>query len=417
MTTLKKSNEKSLNTVQRPKKVASTQTIFSVLSVGDIHFHSDRIEEGRLFTLKLVELVRDRKPDLVVLLGDILDHHGRGNLSEVDLLDQLLTLLGSEVDGYGRVIALVGNHDAQPAPLFPESNWIRMFRHFPNVTVVDRAMIFEKRGFRFTFCPYVPPGRLADALDLAIFIGDGSDLRLLTGESIPGDANFKTTACVFLHQEMQGCHYGPDSSTVGDPWDSEYPPILSGHIHEHEIVDPNIFYIGSSIQANFSESTDKTVWLTKFGGPVENRRSADSENSTKNLLNFTERIDLGLPKKVEVRMNFDEIEAFDIDDYENSIVRLRILARAEEYRKFLNSKQHHRLTAKGVTFSHDLIHSELDVPAIVTEVLGEDDPEEDEKSTSESFVEIVRKLAVKRGSNVQVAFKEVFGVEVLNEES
>jgi hypothetical protein len=44
-------------------------------------------------------------------------------------------------------------------------------------------------------------------------------------------------------------------SEKGDPWSSENPPIISGHIHDEQKVGTNIWYPGSAMQHGYSSNT------------------------------------------------------------------------------------------------------------------------------------------------------------------
>ncbi|AVR53033.1 DNA repair exonuclease [Marseillevirus Shanghai 1] len=116
--------------------------------------------------------------------------------------------------------------------------------------VVDKAMSKEFKGHTFWFCPYVPPGRFEECLNTS---GNG----------------WKKASCIFAHQEFAGCKMGPIVSKEGDVWNSEYPLVISGHIHDTQIVGKNVYYTGSSLQHSFGDSEKKGIWLVEFSGLFE----------------------------------------------------------------------------------------------------------------------------------------------------
>ena len=50
-----------------------------------------------------------------------------------------------------------------------------------------------------------------------------------------------------------------DYSGVIPQWMKDYPNIISGHIHDRQQPQPNIFYTGASLQTSFGDSSDKTI--------------------------------------------------------------------------------------------------------------------------------------------------------------
>ena len=51
--------------------------MLNILIIGDPHFKIDNIPEVDLFIERIVELANEKKPDLIVLLGDLLHEHER----------------------------------------------------------------------------------------------------------------------------------------------------------------------------------------------------------------------------------------------------------------------------------------------------------------------------------------------------
>jgi DNA repair exonuclease SbcCD nuclease subunit len=47
-------------------------------------------------------------------------------------------------------------------------------------------------------------------------------------------------------------------SKDGDEWNEEFPQIISGHIHDNQTPQKNIYYTGSPLQHAFGD-TDKRV--------------------------------------------------------------------------------------------------------------------------------------------------------------
>ena len=55
----------------------SNNSTINIIAIGDQHFKVDNIPEVDLFIEKITELISNKNPDFVVLLGDLLDTHER----------------------------------------------------------------------------------------------------------------------------------------------------------------------------------------------------------------------------------------------------------------------------------------------------------------------------------------------------
>ena len=76
--------------------------------------------------------------------------------------------------------------------------------------------------------------------------------------------SWKTADAIFCHQEFYGVQMGAIKSLDGDKWLLDYPYVFSGHIHDRQQLQPNLYYVGSCLQHAFGESSKKTVALLNF---------------------------------------------------------------------------------------------------------------------------------------------------------
>jgi hypothetical protein len=147
-------------------------------------------------------------------------------------------------------------------------------KEWKNVNVVDRPLMIKKFDKKFTFVPYVPNGRFFEAL-----------------EKIP---LWKSSECIFAHQEMKHCKMGVKISEDGDEWSDDYPMLVSGHIHERQRIGTKMLYPGSVINHAFGSDNQGITELT-----FEDGRDMEED-----------RIDINLVKKhihYEKISNFHEI--------------------------------------------------------------------------------------------------------------
>ena len=78
-----------------------------ILTIGDPHFKTSNVKEIEEMCHKTINLAKDRKPDIIVILGDVLDTHERIHvvpLSQSIEWIQNLSLVAP-------VYVLIGNHD------------------------------------------------------------------------------------------------------------------------------------------------------------------------------------------------------------------------------------------------------------------------------------------------------------------
>jgi DNA repair exonuclease SbcCD nuclease subunit len=214
-----------------------------ILCIGDPHFRVENITEVEEFIAKLIPLIEDRKPDFIVVLGDLLHTHERVHTIALnkayDFINQLRKL--------AKTFVIVGNHDyIQNQQFLTENHWMNGMKEWENVVIVDKVLEFED----FVFCPYVPPGRFEEALDTL----SGYDWR--------------QSSCIFAHQEFYGCKMGAIISVDGDKWGESFPVVVSGHIHSKQQPQKNVYYTGSAMQHAFGESEENIIAVFDFQAKV-----------------------------------------------------------------------------------------------------------------------------------------------------
>ena len=255
------------------------------LCIGDVHIKVNNVPESEEMTKKLVELCEKTKPNFIVLLGDILDRH---STIHVHCLMRCETLVLS-LSKFAPTFVLVGNHDRPNNSNFlTDEHPFNAMKLWENVYIVDQPLdvkiketenLFEgvntEEGDRFIFLPYVPPGRLKEAIS-----------RI--------DDPYLGTRAFFAHQEIKGAKMGAIVSTEGDEWDLDLPLLISGHVHDYDRLQPNMIYTGTPLMHGFGDKSDKTVSFFTF-----------EEKSWEE-----ERIDLGLIKKVTIYISPEEVSAY-----------------------------------------------------------------------------------------------------------
>jgi predicted phosphodiesterase len=207
-------------------------------------------------------------------------------------------------------------HNCNNQQFLTDRHAFNSFKSIKNVIVCDRVVRQVINDKPFIFCPYVPPERFEEALDTVE--GGWDDAR-----------------CIFAHQEFYGCRFNPImTSTEGDIWPEEYPFVISGHIHDSQQLQENIYYTGSSMQHAFGESANKTVALLTFKGSKGHK---------------LQKIDLEMRKKKIVYLGIKEVKGFKIDP--DTDVKLVLKGTPEEFKVFRRSTRYKELQSGGVKVS------------------------------------------------------------------
>lgn len=239
-----------------------------ILFIGDIHIKFNNLKEIKILENKILEIAYPIT--FIVIAGDVLDTHEKINTQLLNKAYNFIQTCRCKAPVY----VLVGNHDYINNQQFLTSNhWMNGLKEWSNIYVVDQPMYYDNG--KYLFMPYVPVGRFIDALTL-------SDKKF----------DWKKCVCIFAHQEMKNCKMGPIQSIEGDEWDLQWPLLISGHIHERQIVQKNILYPGSAINHSFGND-NQGLSLISF-----------SDNGDLSEI----EIDIGLEKKIIIYEKLDSVE-------------------------------------------------------------------------------------------------------------
>ncbi|AHL67629.1 DNA repair exonuclease SbcCD D subunit [Chloriridovirus anopheles1] len=278
----------------------------NVLFIGDPHFKIKNVETIPLFCSKILNILNSRQIDFVVLAGDLLDNHEIINVEPYNLAVQFVKDLSEKA----KTFVLVGNHDYKNNQQFLTSNhWMNAMKQWgDNVIIVDEVVLFGG----FVFAPYVPPGRFVEAL-----------------ESL--GAGWSSARAIFAHQEFYGCKMGSIESTIGDKWDLEWPIVISGHIHNKQWPQKNIYYPGSAMQHAFGQSVGNTVSILNFHN---------------NEMTY-EEIDLKMPKLYIKYLNVRDMDDLSLKITSSKKYKLVVDGMLEEFKVFKKTSRYKELLSEG----------------------------------------------------------------------
>jgi len=283
-----------------------------VICVGDPHVRTDNIEEFSIFIDRLIDLIRKEKPNLVCILGDVLHYHERLITPCLNKACEFISRVRDECLTY----VLVGNHDMiSHVEFLSDKHWMNALKEWKNITIVDTVKTLKINGFDFVFCPYVYPGRFVEALSI-------------------NECDWKGSSCIFAHQEFEKCKMGAIVSVEGDKWNTEYPSVISGNIHDNQTIE-NVYSPGSALQHSFGENPKKIIAVVEF------------KKGEKNYL--LREVNLELPRKKIITVDVSELNDLKLRK-KNELDKIKITVNgcSEEFKTFKKSKKYKELIDKGI---------------------------------------------------------------------
>lgn len=300
---------------------------FRLFTIGDLHIKLSNAVETDLMTSGMKHKLLEGEYDFTIILGDILDRfesiHVKPLTRAVDMIEEICKVSK-------HTFLLIGNHDRANNNVFLTTEHpFTALKKWSNLTVVDTVIVKEMESAdgekaEFVFVPYVAPGRLREALNTVGLDYPVPDQK----HNEQSWERLQKMACVFAHQEFYGARLGIKRSIEGDIWPAEAPLCISGHIHDYEQLQPNIYYVGTPIQHGANDITKKTISIFTLTPPTGEEKGWRKEEI---------RHDLNVPKKIHVTLTVPELLAFEVPSKGN-FVRIDIEIDPIEYKQLLKDK-------------------------------------------------------------------------------
>lgn len=286
-----------------------TPTTF--LAIGDPHFQTKNMDKLDAFIAKIRALIQQVKPSGVVVMGDLLHDHEKVHTLVMNKAHEFI----QEIASLAPVFLLVGNHDYINNSQFLTSNhWMNSMKLWSGVVVVDTGHVYQTQYGKIIFAPYVPNGRFCEALDYI-------------------DPDWRDARLIFAHQELSGGAMGMIVSQC-EEWPLENPLVVSGHIHDKQRPQQNLFYLGSSMQHAFGESLDKTVSIVTV-----------DEDAV-----HLDKVNLGMSRKRIVQIHAKDFANVNLDLLKTDPaeeIRLNVIGSAEELATIKKLKKFHQVSGEA----------------------------------------------------------------------
>jgi len=228
-------------------------------------------------------LEKNNSIDFIVVLGDILHCHEKIHTQPFCRAVKFLQDLAK----YKKTYVLIGNHDRINNNVFlTEEHPFSGMKDYENLKIIDSVYIENN----FVFVPYVSNGRFKEALQTKLT-----------------EKDYSNSLAIFAHQEFRGCKMGAFISKDGDIWEEYLPPVFSGHIHDKQKIQKNIFYTGTPFQHGFGDSEDKGIYLLNLTSDIWSVEKIKLDITIKKIYNMKlEDFDnFRLPEKTLAKINFE----------------------------------------------------------------------------------------------------------------
>ena len=345
-----------------------------LLCVGDIHIKTTNTHLVDLLETQIIEYIISLAIDKVILLGDILHTFEKIHTQALNRAYKFI----DNIRKYTQIYVLVGNHDyINNQQFLSDEHWMNGLKEWKNVYIIDKTMEDIIMSGSLYYVPYVPTGRFEDALNFT-------------------NTDWKIRAkYIFAHQEFKGCKMGAIMSTHGDEWKENYPMVISGHVHDYQKLQPNIFYIGASLQDSFGDQTSPRLLL------IDDSATEFSELELKLPKNKTIYLDL---ENKDIVQDVEKIlvQAENIKEDEINKTKIVIKGDYEKFKIFTKSEQFDKLNKiKNCKIDHKPLKKKEENVVFNGKLIGK------------NFIDNLKdKILLKRDEELYALFSEiVFGIE------
>ncbi|MGO4156524.1 exonuclease SbcCD subunit D [Cupriavidus sp. YAF13] len=235
-------------------------------------FHARSLLEDQAWVLdQFVALVRERRPDAVLIAGDVYDR-AVPPPEAVALLDDVLARI--VVDAGIPVVMIAGNHDSAQRLGFGARLLTAQGLHVAGITVRDATCVTlsDAHGeVRIYALPYAEPATVRDAFDMELPGHEAAlEARLdAIRASHPAQARSVVVAHAFViggeaSESERPLSVGGSGAVAASVFDG-FDLVALGHLHRPQTFSQRIHYAGSLLKYSLSEVTHaKSVSLIEL---------------------------------------------------------------------------------------------------------------------------------------------------------
>ncbi len=293
--------------------------------LGHTLYNYDRTEEQMVMLLQMVNIVKEQKPDVFLLCGDV--YHTPQPSAAVQTMFTNALVEIHEANPDMMIIITAGNHDSGTKHDIFRTPWKALKVYTVGSIDVNQKqdLIVEIPGKGYVIAvPYVnernmPKGFFQNLLDI---------VNERNSDNLP--------VVMTAHTTVRGCdftgHENASEYTVGgidsynlDEMGTGYDYLALGHIHHGQFIHSgkhNVRYSGSPIPISFDENYKHSVSIVEISGHVEKPKVIEVEiNPHRPLVTLpTEGVATWEDAKELLKKYPNDIEAYirlnvEVDDF------------------------------------------------------------------------------------------------------
>ncbi len=237
--------------------------------LGRTFLEASLLEDQAWVLDRLIEALRDTRPDVLVVAGDIYDRAVPAK-DAVELLDDVLWRIA---DLGIPVVAIAGNHDSPERLSFGARLLERSQVHLRGTLGAEsKPVVIPGKGYVYA-APFVDPDVVRTTLADDTLRGHAAATERVVSAARRDAAGRDLPTVLVAHAFVQGARTTPDSErpiSVGTAGSvpaaafSGFDYAALGHLHGPQEVAPGIRYSGSLLKYSFSEAThEKAAFLVE----------------------------------------------------------------------------------------------------------------------------------------------------------
>ncbi|MBO7595277.1 MAG: exonuclease SbcCD subunit D [Salinivirgaceae bacterium] len=316
-----------------------------LLHISDLHIGKNvngfsMIEEQRHVLGQICDVVRQQKPDAVLIAGDVYDK-SVPSAEAVQLFDEFLTNLSESATPNAHIFIISGNHDSAERIAFGAQIMGRQNIHLSPVYngTVKPVIISDKDGpVAFYMLPFIKPVVVRHFFENEE-INSYTDAMRLAIAKMNIDKSIRNV--LICHQFVTNALRSESEETIVGGLDNvdaqvfaDFDYVALGHLHRPQSCErPTIRYSGSPLKYSFSEvNDDKTITIADLGAnggvefnfiPTSPLRDWVDLRGTYNELTALQYYD----SRPELRENYVRVTLTDENDIPDAINKLRTIYR------------------------------------------------------------------------------------------
>lgn len=211
-----------------------------LLGLADTHLKESNKEIVISIFKQAVTIAKKHQLKRIYHLGDIFNSRKAQSQEVLLAFKEILDMLASEDIS---LVAIPGNHDKTDYSSW--DSFLDPFNEHSAFSLIKQSAVGYENSMNLFFIPYIEPQQYIDAL---------------TKLTKVKESGFK---CLLTHIDINGAVMN-NGSVIQNPITTDlfkaFDKVIVGHYHDKQTLQPNIHFVGASLQHSFGEAADKGMW-------------------------------------------------------------------------------------------------------------------------------------------------------------